>query len=1162
MKNTLRRNFRTRFAGIALALAGLAILALGVSCVNPLEAERGAGTATARAVATEWTAGTYYAQGAVVSYGGSLWTCRQPHTALVGWEPPNVPALWLQGGTADPVAPETPSSLSARSASTTSVTVSWSSVTGADSYDLEADGTVISLTATQYTHSGLATGSTHSYRVRAANSVGKSAWSAALTTTVTEPVVTNLPAHILTGYWQNFNNGAQVLRISEVPAEYNLICVSFADATATPGAVAFNLDPSLGFSKATFIADIAAVKARGQHVIVSVGGQNGTISVADPTSANNFANSVISLMNEYGFEGVDIDLENGVNSTYMAQALRKLPAGSIITMAPETIGMQSSGAEYFKLALNISDILTVCNMQYYNSGTMLGEDGKVYAQGGVDFLTALAAIQLEHGLRPDQVGLGLPASTRGASSGYVDPSIVIQALDTLAYGTRNGNYVPPNTYPDIRGVMTWSINWDATNGWAFSKAIGAKLAAMNGTTTVDTQAPTAPTNFAATAATSTSITVGWSASSDNVGVTAYEVSWTGGAGAGNATVTGTSVTANGLAANTTYSFAVKARDAAGNASAAAALSAATVAASDTQAPTAPTNLAVTATAATSIALGWTAGSDNVGVAAYDVSWTGASGSGSATVTGTSATAGGLTANSTYTFTVKARDAAGNSSAAASLSAKTSSESTTASAWTAGTYYAVGKVVTYAGKTWTCRQPHTALVGWEPPNVPALWLEGGTVTDDTGDTGDTVTVPGVPANVSASAVSTSSVYVSWSPVTGATSYTVEADGVANTVTGASFSHTGLSAATTHSYRVQAVNSAGSSPWSSMAYATTKTETGTGDGSLPKRIMSGYWHTWGGGASGGVPFVKLRDVNPGWDVINVSFAEPVTAGSGNGSMKFAVSGLTSDYTVADFKADIKALQAKGKKIVLAIGGYEGYFSLDSTAAINTFVSNIQGFIDEYGFDGIDIDLEQSSVQLSSGADPDFRNPTSPKVVNMIQAIRRLCDANGSDFILSWAPETFYLQLGHQYYAGLNPYVDARAGCYIPMIYALRDKTTYVQAQLYNSGVILGNDGQSWSMGTADAIVAMCSMLLDGFTVNGRSDLVFPALRADQVLIAVPASSSAAGSGQVSNAALQQAFARLEAAHPGLRGIMSWSINWDAYQNGNSFVQSNAAYLATLP
>jgi chitin-binding protein len=41
-------------------------------------------------------------------------------------------------------------------------------------------------------------------------------------------------------------------------------------------------------------------------------------------------------------------------------------------------------------------------------------------------------------------------------------------------------------------------------------------------------------------------------------------------------------------------------------------------------------------------------------------------------------------------------------------------------WAAGTYYAVGSVVTYGGASYRCIQAHTAIAGWEPPNVPALW----------------------------------------------------------------------------------------------------------------------------------------------------------------------------------------------------------------------------------------------------------------------------------------------------------------------------------------------------------------------------------------------------------------------------------------------------------
>ncbi|MGW4487494.1 chitinase [Amycolatopsis sp. NPDC004368] len=303
------------------------------------------------------------------------------------------------------------------------------------------------------------------------------------TTTSSPPATGDLARHVLTGYWQNFYNGAKALKLADVPTRYDIIAVAFADATGTPGAVSFKLDPGLssqlgGYTDAQFRADIRTVQARGQKVIISVGGQNGTISVGDSSSANNFASSIKSLISSYGFDGVDIDLENGVNATYMGQALRSIHGGggSIITMAPQTIDMQSTQGGYFQLALGIKDILTVVNMQYYNSGTMLGCNGQVYAQSTVDFLTALACIQLQGGLRADQVALGLPASGSAANGGYQAPANTVAALNCLARGSGCGGFRPSATYPAIRGAMTWSINWDASAGYAFANTVGGALA--------------------------------------------------------------------------------------------------------------------------------------------------------------------------------------------------------------------------------------------------------------------------------------------------------------------------------------------------------------------------------------------------------------------------------------------------------------------------------------------------------------------------------------------------------------------------------------------------------------------------------------------------------------------------------------------------------------
>ncbi|MBZ4318459.1 chitinase [Streptomyces huiliensis] len=381
------------------------------------------------------------------------------------------------GDPGDPV-PSAPGGLTAGRTTSSSVDLSWTPVTGATGYQVYRDGVKTqSVTGASATATGLAPSTTYRFQVTAVNAAGESPRSGEITaTTAAGGGQPTTPKHAVTGYWQNFDNGAKVQRISDVQAQYDIIAVAFADATSTPGAVDFALDPGLRYSEADFMADIAAKRAAGKSVVISVGGERGSVRVNDAASAANFADSVYRLMRKYGFDGVDIDLENGLDPTYMTQALRALSAKAgdklVITMAPQTLDMQSTSASYFKTALNVKDILTVVNTQFYNSGSMLGCDGRVYSQGSVDFLTALACIQLEGGLAPSQVGLGLPASPRGAGSGYVDPSVVNNALDCLAKGTGCGSFKPAKTYPGIRGAMTWSTNWDASNGNAWSNAVG------------------------------------------------------------------------------------------------------------------------------------------------------------------------------------------------------------------------------------------------------------------------------------------------------------------------------------------------------------------------------------------------------------------------------------------------------------------------------------------------------------------------------------------------------------------------------------------------------------------------------------------------------------------------------------------------------------------
>ncbi|WP_310551479.1 cellulase family glycosylhydrolase [Paenibacillus glufosinatiresistens] len=173
----------------------------------------------------------------------------------------------------------------------------------------------------------------------------------------------------------------------------------------------------------------------------------------------------------------------------------------------------------------------------------------------------------------------------------------------------------------------------------------------------DTQPPTAPANLAGTAASFSSVTLSWAASTDNTGVSGYNV-YQDGTLVQISPTTGASV--HGLKANTEYTFTVKAVDAAGNLSSASnAVKVKTPDSNDKTAPSAPTGLTVIPSITTA-ALSWSASTDNVGVAGYRIYVDGIL---KATSAATSYTLSGLTGKTSYTFTVKAIDDTGNESAA-------------------------------------------------------------------------------------------------------------------------------------------------------------------------------------------------------------------------------------------------------------------------------------------------------------------------------------------------------------------------------------------------------------------------------------------------------------------------------------------------------------------
>ena len=264
----------------------------------------------------------------------------------------------------------------------------------------------------------------------------------------------------------------------------------------------------------------------------------------------------------------------------------------------------------------------------------------------------------------------------------------------------------------------------------------------------DRVAPSTPTGLSASAASPSQINLSWTASTDNVAVTGYRVYRNGVllVTLGNSTA----YQNTGLSASTTYSYTVQAFDAAGNASAqsTAAIST-TPAAPDTVAPSTPTGLVATAVSASRINLTWSAATDNVAVTNYRVFRNGALLVSLGNVTAYQDSS--LIAGTTYTYTVRALDAAGNISG------------------------------------------HSA--------------QASATTSPAADT----TPPTTPTNVVANPVSPSRIDVSWSPSTdndAVANYRVYRNGVlAATLTSTTYQNTGLSPATTYSYRVEAIDATG-------------------------------------------------------------------------------------------------------------------------------------------------------------------------------------------------------------------------------------------------------------------------------------------------------------------------------------------------------------------
>lgn len=336
------------------------------------------------------------------------------------------------------------------------------------------------------------------------------------------------------------------------------------------------------------------------------------------------------------------------------------------------------------------------------------------------------------------------------------------------YNSSNGNYI---SYDDTES-FTHKIDFIKTKGlggamfWDYSSdrqevLLDALNDNLTGTVVSDNEAPTVPTNLIASDLSAKSLKLTWHASTDNIGVSSYLVSY----GSKTMTVTTPEAVVTSLLPDTNYTFTVQAKDAAGNLSELSnELSITTLAASDTVAPTTPTDVVVKGKTDSSVTLSWQASTDNIGVTSYNVSF----GTDNIVVQDNTVTITNLAADTSYTFSITAVDAEDNISDAAIIEVTTNKSSVcTGLEWESTIVYTSGNKVNYNGKLFEAKwwtqgdipDPTASANPWK--YIEDCGNNNGNDNGDNNNNNDNDTeAPTAPTNLSATSVTANSITLSW------------------------------------------------------------------------------------------------------------------------------------------------------------------------------------------------------------------------------------------------------------------------------------------------------------------------------------------------------------------------------------------------------------------
>ncbi len=588
---------------------------------------------------------------------------------------------------ADTTRPTAPTGLVATVVSSNQINLNWNASTdnvGVTRYQvLRCQGTncsnfaqVGTSTGTSFNNTALTAATTYRYRVRsvdAAMNVSTNSNTVSASTDTTPPSAPStltalaMSASRIDLAWtaSTDNVGATGYRVESCQGAG---CTNFAQI-ATPTTTTFS---NTGRSAGTnYSYRVRAVDAAGNLGPYSNIASATTLDTSPPTAPTNLAATVASTSqinlnwtastDNVGVSGYQIDRCQGTGCTAFVQITTSTTTGLSDT------GLAATTTYRYRVRATDAAGNVSTNSSIVTATTQAAPDTQAPTAPGTLTATAVSG---------SQINLAWGAATDNVTvTGYLVERCLTASCTYAQIGTTPGT---ATSYSDNTGLVAntgYSYRVRATDAVPL---LGPYSNVASATTPgPDTQAPTVPTNLAAIAASTSQITLAWTAATDNVGVTGYRVERCQGAGCTNFAQIGaptiTSFNDTGLAAATTYRYQVRATDAAGNLSAYSSIASATTQTADTTAPTAPTNLAATASSA-QINLAWTASTDNVAVTGYLVERCQGAGCSTfiqiAALTTPSLNNSGLSAGTSYSYRVRATDTAGNLSAYSNVASAT------------------------------------------------------------------------------------------------------------------------------------------------------------------------------------------------------------------------------------------------------------------------------------------------------------------------------------------------------------------------------------------------------------------------------------------------------------------------------------------------------------